>query len=156
MVCNEALPSLVNLYNLKIITLPVSERCGLAVEDSAHALFWCSKAKEKRLFKLVWYGGCLVIPLPSRTLKLNSIVAVKESSPYIELWAVIQDSYGKVVAALAKPLVGDTMNVVSGILCNKFLNSVGLIIDDIRPYLQRLELLTVIPFLELGTWWHIL
>ncbi|KAK1589287.1 hypothetical protein Q3G72_032376 [Acer saccharum] len=46
--CNETLPFLMNLYNRKIVTLPVCKICGLAAEDSAHALFWCSKAKEGR------------------------------------------------------------------------------------------------------------
>ncbi|KAK0586012.1 hypothetical protein LWI29_037842 [Acer saccharum] len=47
------------------------------------------------------------LPPPSRTLKLNSNAAVKDGSPHIGLGAIIRDSSGKVVVALAKPLVGN-------------------------------------------------
>ncbi|KAK1582859.1 hypothetical protein Q3G72_018956 [Acer saccharum] len=41
------------------------------------------------------------IPPPSGTLKLNSDAVVKDGSPHIGLGAVIHDSTGKVIAALA-------------------------------------------------------
>ncbi|KAK3226642.1 hypothetical protein Dsin_006504 [Dipteronia sinensis] len=48
-VCNNDIPSLLNLQSRKIISNTTCSRCKKGVEDSAHALLWCPKAKK------VWY-----------------------------------------------------------------------------------------------------
>ncbi|KAK4834001.1 hypothetical protein QYF36_014754 [Acer negundo] len=155
---------------------------GLRISNSSNI------ASNRAVFSSQFDAEVAWLPPPFGTLKLNSDATVKEDSPHIGLGAIIRDSSGKMVAALAKPLVGnysakigeflaireglclakrfqlkiswvegDAVNVVSGILSNKLLNSVMVRSSTISgPYLQKLELIIVLPLLELGTWWHIL
>ncbi|KAK1578622.1 hypothetical protein Q3G72_031739 [Acer saccharum] len=161
---NEALPSLMNLYNCKIVTLPVYKRCGLAAEDSTHVLFWCSKAKELQRDEMeswcmVAWGirSCRNYFIHNKKVKpplvlLNwvfDLLKEFQSSSNIASRNVSLGQFDAEVAwenlCLAKRfqlkvswVERDAVNVVSGILSKKLLNNVvGPIIDNIKALLSE-------------------